>query len=1061
MRPITRLTLAASLIALALVRLAAVASGVHITNIAPASGRAGDLVTITGGGFGALNTTITVGGVRATILTATGQEVTFVVPAGVAAGMTTVAAVNPGERTGTIGFLVLGGGLLQGNPNTPAIDAIFDLAPVAASEADIEAGVIMTRLDVRVAADASVGEVNAALMQLDAQIASMSRGYLSMTISIPRQPTLAALQAVAASLASAPGIDVALLAITGDDDELPSTDAPLFDPQLLATGFPAAWNARSLAVDDLGGCRQPRVPVLVSDDFVRPAPPVRGINFSEVGFEHEIPHFLPSPPDDSSSNAHGYTVTLMLGALFNPEARTGANPFSQCLDITGVLMRGLSPIQEVDRLVQNFPAGKFIINLSRSWPKTCRDGSVTVPCQPHHFGTVIPDAIRRAEDTLWWKQRSSGRWEDFMVAASAGNVRDKEPADIYPALGIAAMNSFINAATLPDPFLGFAQNAAMWTPTDPSFPILAATPEQAQNLVNTISFLGLDAVGGAANVLKVGSTTTGRTYSDLVASDFSNVGHDVSAIGEEIQTADLTLVRGTSFSSPQVAGLASYLWLLSPQLRAEPAALTRRAIVDNAITTAQASEVIDAYATVLSLDPASSPTALSAPIRLAILDVTGDGTFDALDLTAYRSVLIDAAGGSVEPAAADYSRHDLNGDGFTGGSQRTARFDLDRTGSTQFGASSYADVTADIEGLEVHFHEAALTDLEILCYYAYSDLYGGDSSSRGLIMQGLCVAATVTVDPPAVTLDPGGTQQFAANVTGTQDPRVTWTATGGSITMTGLFTAGAAPGTGTVRATSVVDPNAFGDAIVTVRAAVQSNVLIAIGGANAPAGQIRASVGATGFDMTRPLSEMTVVLDALTRELAGVSIATLSVLISEPVAFTYTVGDVARVAVGSQCGATLDLTVGNVRADPVRPGLFGNGVARVVVCESRTRLRLGDVQFLEIDSSRSSDIAVSARSLGGVFVTNNSISTIGLSSDSLQNLFVSTNSQITLVTGNVARNVTIGGNNLPLGLDALGIGTIGGDLTMGGNQGFSDQEAQAWADARVLGGTVTILGNFK
>ena len=104
---------------------------------------------------------------------------------------------------------------------------------------------------------------------------------------------------------------------------------------------------------------------------------------------------------------HGYAVTLTLGSLFNPEAKTGANPFSQCLDITGLQLGALTGFQEIDRVVRNFPAGKFILNLSRGWGgKACfglaappEQGLVVVPCKPEHFGTQIPDAIQRAEDT--------------------------------------------------------------------------------------------------------------------------------------------------------------------------------------------------------------------------------------------------------------------------------------------------------------------------------------------------------------------------------------------------------------------------------------------------------------------------------------------------------------------------------------------------------------------------------------------------------------------------------------------------------------------------------------
>ncbi|HEX6315523.1 MAG TPA: hypothetical protein VFZ73_11715, partial [Gemmatimonadaceae bacterium] len=79
-------------------------------------------------------------------------------------------------------------------------------------------------------------------------------------------------------------------------------------------------------------------------------------------------------------------------------------------------------------------------------------------------------------------------------------------------------------------------------------------------------------------------------------------------------------------------------------------------------------------------------------------------------------------------------------------------------------------------------------------------------------------AITVTVLPNAVTLLPGETQQFTAQVTGTGNTGVVWSATGGTISSAGLYTAGTTPGTHSVVATSVADPGAFATATVTINA---------------------------------------------------------------------------------------------------------------------------------------------------------------------------------------------------------------------------------------------------
>lgn len=85
---------------------------------------------------------------------------------------------------------------------------------------------------------------------------------------------------------------------------------------------------------------------------------------------------------------------------------------------------------------------------------------------------------------------------------------------------------------------------------------------------------------------------------------------------------------------------------------------------------------------------------------------------------------------------------------------------------------------------------------------------------------------TVSVQPASVTVAPGGTQQFVATVLGTSSPGVTWSATGGTITPSGLFTAGTTPGPFSVRAFSTADPGAFGGATVTVAAAANLDILV-------------------------------------------------------------------------------------------------------------------------------------------------------------------------------------------------------------------------------------------
>lgn len=97
----------------------ALPNAARIFTIAPSCAGPGDVVTITGNGFGADNMLIYVGGhetspgvitngIPAQILSAVGNRATFLVPPGVASGVTVVWAINPGNRAGSIAFRLWG-----------------------------------------------------------------------------------------------------------------------------------------------------------------------------------------------------------------------------------------------------------------------------------------------------------------------------------------------------------------------------------------------------------------------------------------------------------------------------------------------------------------------------------------------------------------------------------------------------------------------------------------------------------------------------------------------------------------------------------------------------------------------------------------------------------------------------------------------------------------------------------------------------------------------------------------------------------------------------------------
>ena len=89
-------------------------------------------------------------------------------------------------------------------------------------------------------------------------------------------------------------------------------------------------------------------------------------------------------------------------------------------------------------------------------------------------------------------------------------------------------------------------------------------------------------------------------------------------------------------------------------------------------------------------------------------------------------------------------------------------------------------------------------------------------------------SVNVTVSPSSATVAVTATKQFTATVTGNANTAVTWSATAGSISATGLYTAPAAlpnPATAVVKATSVADPLVSASVNVTL---TKPNVVVTV-----------------------------------------------------------------------------------------------------------------------------------------------------------------------------------------------------------------------------------------
>jgi hypothetical protein len=664
-----------------------------------------------------------------------------------AAAMLGLLAACGGGGGGSGGGPAPSDGRLSGADSAAALAAVTDQASQPAAEADIVNGLILSRLDVVFAADATVGQVNAALDGVGASIVAMRAGSPVLSIAVPRQASADALATLAATLTGQPGIVVALPGLEGTPavGPEPPADADADFLYLQRARFPAAWNARAAARN----CANDKVTVIVADKFVRPVDALYAQFAGQVPGVTELGSGSPPAPPGELAEFHGYDVLTTLAAKLDATVPTGANPFPDCMDFKALGITGLSMYAITAEIEAALAAtsGKVVINASFGWTDQCgvpdADG-VFPPCTPANLRA--PTAHARA---VWAgiQRMSLAPFADrTLVVSAAGNEANKPVAATYLGAGLATLGSAFNIAATADSAMSFATDTTKWEPspactTPPCLPSLTATPAQAANIARVLSNLGAAATTQAANVLVAGSVDNLL----LQRSEFSDPGAPVLAVGEGIPTLAGLPAQGTSFAAPQVAGLAAYLWMLSPELRARPARDTAAAIKANAsnalvidgVTIADG--LINAYATVLSLDQTVAVSASTAKVRLAILDVNDDDAFDLTDLQRFRDAYLDAAGNPRAPTVRDHGRFDLNGDGFTGG-DRTTRMDLDPRGSTRFGAPQLGNVTATVAGVARTFNELAVSDAKALCFYAGSALYSGtDLDARDALLSELCV----------------------------------------------------------------------------------------------------------------------------------------------------------------------------------------------------------------------------------------------------------------------------------------------------------------------------------
>jgi hypothetical protein len=759
-----------------------------------------------------------------------------------------------------------------------AVTNVYVDDPLIDAETEVDANgreIERTRIEIVFADDATVGAANALLTELDATITASLEGLPSLVVRIPDPGSLDALDRLVEGIKARDAVSAVIRSVLKIPTRLPDNVESLiftgdgsgdskdarewrYVAHHLAVRAHAAWNVDAAAKE--------RPMMVFRDTFGQGELPAGVIDATplfgdEIGMTSvPLPSHCANPTGENIKTCrklrfnreHGYfSVGIATGEHRLREDDPAQAPLQEL--VTGMAPNGVqlsvidgynqADLQTDKKLFQTLEeiarknTGMIVLNVSQAYPCD-EDSDSGDACSTIDF--------LRAPVRLWiYSMRVTGLENRVLVVGAASNRNYDEEEEKYYGGHDAKTASDLNAASLipnwPDeiggnPFTSLTNTLVVENARRTASPPDREPPFLAE-CTSASSYLG-------GHVAGIG----GSVFSLIGGSDFprpnTNVNQDYDG--------------GTSSATPQVAGLAAYMSAIDPSLTPQRAISIIRGVATSVPGTSSNSDcwtvanepradLIDAYASVLALDPPGNFSDASARVRLALLDVAGpdgspDEKFTELDLELLVTLTdpSDAEGAGT----LDYGRHDLNGDGRTGGIG-TGRFDLDISDVTQAGAFSRIRNRDLEQALEIQgtFDENAVTDRQVLCYYAYTELYEGNEARRDEVLQEVvadcapcgqpdaapkakgfaskqlpefCEGIVVTVSPDPIILVPGQTQQFTATVTGTENTDVTWSATGGTIDSSGLFSAGTASGDFVVSATSNADESVSDSATVTI-----------------------------------------------------------------------------------------------------------------------------------------------------------------------------------------------------------------------------------------------------
>ena len=577
------------------------------------------------------------------------------------------------------------------------IEVLPSLGPFVSTIDDTQNGFMPERLTA-IIADVDVATFNAALLASQASVASARPGDPILSLQVPPMADPEAARALADELVESGAFLMAFPA-WGASDPL-SAPAGAGDKRVDGAGVATSGEQiRLYGAWNLDGLRNAQVRMVIADLWgAAAAPAVLSALTMPAGL---VPDTAIGTSGSARGN-HGFWVAGLAGADVSGTGVSGtAFRASQQLQMQAVQVAGISRFGEINHAIERAlrsVSGPFILNLSIGY----NDPRLLTDNRP-----------ARAAFALQWRNMLQTLGPDrVLVVTPTGNDGTVAGVDASLSSPYATQALVADLSSLiPD------EQQSTWA----SVEALATALSNPRSIVgSTIVVGGADSSGG-----RFAQSTPGG---DLLAPGEALTGPCVIPGGECAPDLEM-IANGTSGASPLAAGVAAMAWGIDPTLT--PASL--RALVLGA----RSGELVDAF-------QVSMTAAIGAgrdPFT-TLADSNDDATVDMVDVEAALAAWEQAEAAEGGPFR-DWSRFDLNGDGFT---STESAIGIDLNGDDDFSGETLQRRIGD---QDVLFDETAVTDLDVLCLAAWGDDWSGDDDERDERLATICQgeSSCTTPDP--------------------------------------------------------------------------------------------------------------------------------------------------------------------------------------------------------------------------------------------------------------------------------------------------------------------------